>query len=106
MKKVLTPVDLHVKTGDTVKVIAGDSRNQSGVIRSVDRKKQLVFIEGLNMKTKHQKPSAQSPQGGIVKMEAGIHVSNVQLMEATNNSAKGTKAAAAKAPAKTSRKAK
>ena len=77
MKKI----NLGIKTGDTVKVIAGDDRNKSGVVTSVDREKQLVYIEGLNMKTKHAKPSAQNPQGGISEKEAGIHVSNVMLVD-------------------------
>jgi large subunit ribosomal protein L24 len=74
-------VNLGIKTGDTVKVIAGDDRNKTGIVTSVDRAKQLVFVEGLNMKTKHSKPSAQNPQGGISQKEAGIHVSNLMLVD-------------------------
>ncbi|WP_114778253.1 50S ribosomal protein L24 [Botryobacter ruber] len=72
---------LHVKTGDTVKVIAGDERGKTGRIVSVDTQKQRVVIEGLNLVTKHNKPSAKNPQGGIVSVEAPIHASNVQLVD-------------------------
>ncbi|NCF95149.1 MAG: 50S ribosomal protein L24 [Bacteroidetes bacterium] len=70
----------HIKTGDTVMVIAGTAKGQSGrVIRMIPKQHRAV-IEGLNLVTKHQKPSATSPQGGIVKMEAPIHLSNLMLM--------------------------
>ena len=62
------PVQLHVKSGDTVKVIAGDEKGKSGLIKSVNRVTQRVIVEGLNLVTKHNKPSAKSPQGGITKM--------------------------------------
>jgi large subunit ribosomal protein L24 len=74
-------VNLGIKTGDTVKVIAGDDRNKTGLVTSVDREKQRVSIEGVNMKTKHAKPSASNPQGGISKKEASVHVSNVMLVD-------------------------
>jgi large subunit ribosomal protein L24 len=79
---------LHVKTGDTVKVIAGDERGKSGRIIAVDINKQRVKIEGLNLVTKHSKPSAQNPQGGISKIEAPIHVSNVALVDAKGETVK------------------
>ncbi|PVY43914.1 50S ribosomal protein L24 [Pontibacter virosus] len=72
---------LHVKTGDTVKVIAGDDRGKTGRITAVNIEKQRVTIEGINMVTKHAKPSAKNPQGGISKMEAPIHASNVALVD-------------------------
>ena len=75
------PVKLHVKTGDTVKVISGDERGKTGVIKSVNRSTQRVIIEGLNLVTKHNKPSAKNPQGGITKIEAPIHVSNVKPLD-------------------------
>ncbi|TPG67080.1 50S ribosomal protein L24 [Hymenobacter nivis] len=80
IKKEL-PVKLHVKSGDTVKVIAGDERGKTGVIKSVNRVTQRVIVDGLNLVTKHNKPSAKSPQGGITKMEAPMHVSNVQAVD-------------------------
>jgi len=81
--KKADPVQLHVKSGDTVKVIAGDEKGKSGVIKSVNRVTQRVTVEGLNLVTKHNKPSAKSPQGGITKMEAPMHVSNVQAINPT-----------------------
>jgi large subunit ribosomal protein L24 len=72
---------LHVKTGDTVKVIAGDEKGKTGKITSVDTATSRVIVEGLNLVTKHNKPSAKSPQGGIEKKEAGINSSNVMLIE-------------------------
>ncbi|NDK56158.1 50S ribosomal protein L24 [Pontibacter fetidus] len=72
---------LHVKTGDTVKVIAGDERGKTGRITSVLTDKNKVVIEGLNLVTKHTKPSAKNPQGGISKVEAPIHASNVAIVD-------------------------
>lgn len=79
--KKAEPVQLHVKSGDTVRVIAGDEKGKTGVIKSVNRTTQRVIVEGLNLVTKHNKPSAKSPQGGITKMEAPIHVSNVKKVD-------------------------
>jgi large subunit ribosomal protein L24 len=73
---------LHVKTGDTVKVIAGDERGKTGRIIAVNLDTQRVTIEGLNLVTKHAKPSAKNPQGGISKVEAPVHASNVALVNA------------------------
>lgn len=71
---------LHIKIGDTVKVISGESKGQEGKILTIDRKKERVIVEGANIVKKHVKPSASSPQGGIVDKEAGIHISNVMLV--------------------------
>lgn len=71
---------LHIKTGDTVKVLAGTARNKEGVVLSVDRSKNRAIVEGLNMVSKHMKPSASNPQGGIEKKEAGIDISNLQVV--------------------------
>ena len=68
---------LHIKVGDTVKVISGESNGQEGKVLSIDRNKMRVFVEGLNLVKKHEKPSAASPQGGIIEKEAGIHISNL-----------------------------
>jgi large subunit ribosomal protein L24 len=87
---------LHVKKGDTVKVIAGDAKGQEGKILSIDRVKSRAFVEGINLVSKHTKPNAKSPQGGIVKQEASVHVSNLKLIEA------GT--AGGKTPARTAKK--
>jgi large subunit ribosomal protein L24 len=71
---------LHIKVGDTVKVISGESNGQEGKILSIDRKKLRAKVEGVNLVKKHQKPSAADPQGGIVEQEAGIHVSNLMVV--------------------------
>ena len=67
---------LKIKSGDTVKVIAGENKGQEGKVTKVVIEKNRAFVEGVNMVSKHTKPSAQSPQGGIVKKEASIHISN------------------------------
>lgn len=71
---------LNIKKGDKVIVISGDAKGKTGTVAKVDREKMRVVVEGLNMATKHTKPSAQNPQGGIVKEEAPIHISNVALI--------------------------
>jgi large subunit ribosomal protein L24 len=68
---------LHIKVGDTVKVISGESKGQEGKVLTVDRKKMRAIVEGVNLVKKHTKPSASDPQGGIVDKEASIHVSNL-----------------------------
>ena len=78
------PVQLHVKTGDNVLVIAGDEKGKRGVIKSVNRSTQRVTVEGLNLVTKHNKPSAKNPQGGITKIESPMHVSNVKKVDSAN----------------------
>ncbi|MCH3880824.1 MULTISPECIES: 50S ribosomal protein L24 [Tenacibaculum] len=70
-----------IKTGDTVKVITGTSKNTEGKVLQILKDKNRVIVEGANMVSKHTKPSATSPQGGIVKKEASIHISNVMLVE-------------------------
>jgi large subunit ribosomal protein L24 len=79
---------LHVKTGDTVKVIAGDERGKTGRIIAVNLDTQRVTIEGLNLVTKHAKPSAKNPQGGISKVEAPVHASNVTLVNGNGDTFK------------------
>ncbi len=64
-----------------VRVIAGDSKNKEGKVLSVDVEKQRAIVEGLNLCKKATKPSAQHPQGGIVEIEAPIHVSNLQVID-------------------------
>lgn len=72
---------LNIRKGDTVKVIAGDSKGQQGKVLSVSLAKRKVIVEGLNMVSKHTKPNATNTEGGIVKMEAPIHISNVMLID-------------------------
>jgi large subunit ribosomal protein L24 len=72
---------LHIKKGDTVTVITGESKGQKGRVLEVDRAKNRALVEGLNMVSKHTKPNAKAPQGGIVKKEAPIHLSNLMLVD-------------------------
>ena len=70
-----------LKSGDTVKVIAGDHKGSEGKVLQIIKDKDRVLVEGVNLVSKHTKPSAQSPQGGIVKKEASLHISNLMLVE-------------------------
>ena len=79
---------LSIKKGDTVKVIAGDSKGKEGKVLEVLVEKQKAIVEGVNLMSKHTKPSAQNAQGGIEKKEAAIHVSNLMVVD---NSGKPTR---------------
>ncbi|MGY5848967.1 50S ribosomal protein L24 [Salegentibacter sediminis] len=72
---------LKIKTGDTVRVIAGDHKGQEGKVQKVLIDKNKAIVEGVNTISKHEKPSAANPQGGIVKKEAPIHISNLSLID-------------------------
>lgn len=72
---------LKIKSGDTVKVMAGDHKGEEGKVVAIFPIKNRAIVEGVNMISKHTKPSAQNPQGGIVKREASIHLSNLMLLE-------------------------
>ncbi len=72
---------LHIKKGDTVFVNLGEYRGQKGRVLEVDRKKDRAIVEGINMISKHTKPNAQNPDGGIVKKEAPVHISNLMLID-------------------------
>ncbi|MBR4340518.1 MAG: 50S ribosomal protein L24 [Bacteroidales bacterium] len=72
---------LHIKKGDMVKVLSGDDKGRTGKVLKVEVKKYRAFVEGINMVTKHTKPSAKNPQGGLVKKEASIHISNLMLLD-------------------------
>ena len=74
-------IKLKIKSGDTVRVIAGDHKGAEGKVVKVDREKNKAIVEGVNMVSKHTKPSAKSPQGGIVKKEAPIQISNISLID-------------------------
>lgn len=74
---------MFVKKGDKVKILAGKDRNKEGVVLQALPKKEKVIVEGVNMIKKHQKPSNDAPQGGIVEKEAPIHVSNVMVIDPT-----------------------
>ena len=73
---------LKIKSGDTVRVIAGDHKGSEGKVLQVLRDKNKAIVEGVNMVKKHMKPSAQNPQGGIIEKEASIHLSNLSLLTA------------------------
>jgi len=72
---------LKIRKGDTVKVITGDSRGQQGKVLSIDLAKSRAIVERVNMISKHSKPNAKNTQGGIVKQEASIHISNLMLVD-------------------------
>lgn len=72
---------LGIRKGDTVKVIAGDDKGKSGKVLEVLMKKNRVIVEGINVVTKHEKPSAGKPEGGIKKTEGTVHISNLMLVD-------------------------
>lgn len=72
---------LHIKKGDTVYVNAGDDKGKTGRVLEVQVKKNRALVEGCNMVSKSTKPTAKYPQGGIVKMEAPIHISNLNPVD-------------------------
>lgn len=72
---------LHIKKGDTVYVNAGNDKGKTGRVLEVQISKSRAIVEGVNMVSKHTKPNAQSPQGGIVKKEAAIHISNLNPLD-------------------------
>ena len=78
---------LKIKSGDTVVVTAGDHKGSEGKVMSVSLLKNKAIVEGVNMVSKHEKPSAANPQGGIVKKEAPIHISNLSLVDPTSGKA-------------------
>ena len=72
---------LHIKKNDTVVVLAGQDKGKTGKVLKVLVEKNRALVEGVNMVSKSTKPSAQNPQGGIVKQEAPIHISNLSLVD-------------------------
>ena len=72
---------LHIKKGDTVYVNSGEDKGKTGVVLKVLVKENRAVVEGVNMVSKHTKPSAKNPQGGIVKQEAPIHISNLNVVD-------------------------
>jgi large subunit ribosomal protein L24 len=83
-------IKLKIKSGDTVKVIAGDHKGSEGKIVKILRVDNKAIVEGVNMVSKHTKPSAKSPQGGIIKKEAPIQISNLSLIDPKTNEATKT----------------
>ena len=79
---------LHVKKGDTVLVLSGNDKGKQGKVMSVDPKSQRAIVEGVRIISKHTRPHAEHPQGGIIKQEAPIHISNLMVVD---NSGKPTR---------------
>jgi len=78
---------LHIRKGDSVKVIAGNSNGKTGKILEIFAQKQRAIVEGVNIVTKHVKPSAANPEGGIEKTEASIHISNLMVVDPASGDA-------------------
>jgi large subunit ribosomal protein L24 len=75
---------IHIKKGDQVMVITGESKGQKGRVLEVDRDKNRALVDGVNMVSKHTKPNTKAPQGGIIKKEAPVHISNLMLIDPTS----------------------
>ncbi|HVW95233.1 MAG TPA: 50S ribosomal protein L24 [Mucilaginibacter sp.] len=86
-KNQTKPAKLKIKKGDLVKVIAGDSKGSQGKVLEVIVDKNRAVVEGANLVSKHTKPNAAKPNGGIVKQEAAIHISNLALVDPKSGNA-------------------
>lgn len=75
------PGKFHIKKGDQVIVITGEYKGQQGRVLKVDRAKNKAIVEGINLVSRHTKPNAKSPQGGILKKEGPIHISNLNIVD-------------------------
>ncbi|MBI4929522.1 MAG: 50S ribosomal protein L24 [Bacteroidetes bacterium] len=78
-------IKFKIKKGDTVKVISGDDKGKQGRVLSVDRETFRALVEGINMATKHTRPTAKNTKGGIIHQEASVHISNLMLVDAKGN---------------------
>lgn len=76
---------LHIKKGDTVKVIAGNSKGSTGKVLVVYPSENRAIVEGVNKVKKHTKPNPQNTQGGIIEKEASIHISNLMVVDGKGN---------------------
>jgi large subunit ribosomal protein L24 len=76
---------MTIKKNDTVKVISGEDKGQQGRVLRVDRESSRAIVEGINLVSKHSKPTTANPQGGIIKREAPIHISNLMLVDGKGN---------------------
>ncbi len=72
---------VHIKKGDSVKILAGDSKGKTGKVLEVNTETYKAIVENVNLATKHSKPNAKNPNGGIVKQEMPIHISNLMLVD-------------------------
>ena len=77
----------HIRKGDTVKVTAGNDKGKTGKVLEVKTSKYRAIVEGVNMITKHVKPSAENPEGGIQQTEAAIHLSNLKVVDPSSGDA-------------------
>jgi large subunit ribosomal protein L24 len=75
---------LHIKKGDVVYVNSGDNKGQQGRVLEVLVEKERAFVEGINLVSKHTKPNAKAQKGGIIKKEASVHISNLNLIDPTS----------------------
>lgn len=80
-RKHNTQKKFHIRKGDTVKVLSGDDKNKTGTVLEILTHKDRALVEGINIVTKHVKPSAGKPEGTIKKIEAGVHISNLMLID-------------------------
>ncbi len=78
---------LHIRKGDTVKVLAGDDKGKQGKVLEVNPEKKRALVEGIKIMTKHTKPSAGKPEGGITKVESFVHISNLMLVDPASGNA-------------------
>lgn len=78
----------HIKKGDTVKVLAGEYKGQTGKVIEMLGEKNKALVEGINVVKKHEKPSASNPQGGIIEKEAPIHLSNLMYVDANGKASR------------------
>lgn len=76
---------LHIKKSDTVMVITGDSKGQQGRVLKINIDSNRAIVEGVNLISKHTKPNAENPKGGILKKEAPIHISNLKVVDGAGN---------------------
>ena len=72
---------MHLNTGDQVIMIAGNNKGRTGTVLEVQRQRNRVVVEGVNMRTKHQKPTQQNPKGERIQQECAVHASNVMLLD-------------------------
>ena len=78
---------LHIRKGDIVIVNSGEYKGQQGRVLEINKQKMRAIVEGVNLVSKHTKPNADSPQGGIIKKEAAVHISNLNLVDPSTGEA-------------------
>lgn len=89
-KKTNKPAKLRIRKGDKVKVISGNAKGKTGTVLAIQIDKNRALVEGINIVSKHTKPSAANPNGGIEKKEAPIHISNLMLVDPATGQATRT----------------